>query len=189
MNNKHWIMLSLVAVMLFALSSAAIASPSQAAPAPTIVDAVRKATAGYKDIKAAEAAGYGLFHGCVSGQQGGSMGVHYANGAYAGDGEVDVTKPEALMYEQKNGKMQLLGVEYLVTADAWNANHKTPPVLMGQLFAFTGSPNRYGLPAFYSLHVWAWKNNPDGTFADFNKQVSCDEFTGGDTMAEHGSHG
>jgi hypothetical protein len=46
-------------------------------------------------------------------------------------------------------------------------------MLMGQLFNYVGSPNRYGLPAFYELHVWAWQSNPDGVFADFNPQVSC----------------
>ncbi|HEX9707342.1 MAG TPA: hypothetical protein VGA24_06845 [Steroidobacteraceae bacterium] len=27
--------------------------------------------------------------------------------------------------------------------------------------------------AFYEIHVWAWRNNPDGTFADWNPRVSC----------------
>jgi hypothetical protein len=40
-----------------------------------------------------------------------------------------------------------------------------------------GSPNRYGIPAFYELHIWAWKDNPRGTFADFNPNVTCDEYT------------
>ena len=41
-------------------------------------------------------------------------------------------------------------------------------------FNFTGSPNRYGLPPFYELHVWAWKANPRGAFADMNPAVSCE---------------
>ena len=44
----------------------------------------------------------------------------------------------------------------------------------GQLFSFTGAPNRYGLDPFYELHVWAWKANPRGAFADMNPQVSCE---------------
>ncbi|TIO10603.1 MAG: hypothetical protein E5X89_09450 [Mesorhizobium sp.] len=36
------------------------------------------------------------------------------------------------------------------------------------------APNRYGLGAFYETHVWAWKGNPTGTFADMNPNVSCD---------------
>ena len=31
-----------------------------------------------------------------------------------------------------------------------------------------------GLPAFYELHVWAWRDNPKGVFADWNTRVSCE---------------
>ena len=47
---------------------------------------------------------------------------------------------------------------------------------MGQLFHFFESPNRFGLPPFYTLHVWAWKDNPNGTFTNWNPDVSCDAF-------------
>jgi hypothetical protein len=47
---------------------------------------------------------------------------------------------------------------------------------MGQVFHYTASPNRYGIPAFYALHVWAWKENPNGTFADWNPKVSCRDY-------------
>ena len=106
------------------------------------------------------------------------MGVHYVNNELVGDGAVDVNRPEALLYEFRNGRFRLLGVEYVVIAEQWNAAHPTPPVLDGQLFTFTGAPNRYGIPAFYSLHVWAWQKNPDGVFQDFNPRVSCAEFAG-----------
>jgi hypothetical protein len=49
---------------------------------------------------------------------------------------------------------------------------------MGQHFHYVGSPNRYGLPAFYELHVWAWRDNPNGTFADWNPKVSCADVEG-----------
>ena len=101
------------------------------------------------------------------------MGVHYVNGALVGDGQIDAGKPEALMYETRNGRLRLLGVEYIVMADAWHAAHTEPPTLGGQVFHFNGSPNRYALPAFYELHVWAWRDNPGGTFADWNTRVQC----------------
>jgi len=47
--------------------------------------------------------------------------------------------------------------------------------LEGHLMNFVDAPNRYGLPAFYELHVWAWEHNPVGSFADWNTQVSCDQ--------------
>jgi hypothetical protein len=37
----------------------------------------------------------------------------------------------------------------------------------------TPADNRFGLPAFYSLHVWVWKHNPKGTFEPWNPQVHC----------------
>ena len=49
-----------------------------------------------------------------------------------------------------------------------------PPVLEGQLLQFEDSPNRFGLPAFYQLHVWAWRDNPNGAFVDWNPRVSCE---------------
>ena len=51
-----------------------------------------------------------------------------------------------------------------------------PPQLMGQLMHLFESPNRFGLPAFYTLHVWAWKDNPTGTFTNWHPNVSCDAF-------------
>jgi len=145
---------------------------------------VRQATAQFKDVEKAD--GYALLHGCVSGPQEGAMGIHFANGSLVGDGALDALHPEALLYEPKDGKLQLVGVEYIVIADDWNAHHQTPPVLMGQLLNYSGAPNRFGIPAFYELHVWAWKNNPDGVFADWNPRVSCEEYVGDATM--QGSH-
>jgi hypothetical protein len=104
------------------------------------------------------------------------MGIHYPNGSLIGDGALDPTKPEVLVYEVTNGRYSLVAVEYIVLADDWNANHSSPPVLMGQVFHYNGSPNRYGMPAFYELHVWAWKTNPNGIFTDWNPLVTCEEY-------------
>jgi hypothetical protein len=138
-----------------------------------LVQIVRDVTRPFQDVNAATAAGYGRFLGCVSGPQEGAMGIHYVNGALVGDGQIDANRPEALMYESRNGRLRLLGVEYIVMADAWHASHSEPPTLGGQVFHFNGSPNRYALPAFYELHVWAWRDNPGGTFADWNTRVEC----------------
>jgi hypothetical protein len=177
--KKTLILIGLVALSLVAVTSVALAS-SAGKPAATFADAVRQATAQFKDVRKAE--GYALLHGCVSGPQAGAMGIHFANGDLVGDGKLDAQHPEALLYEPKDGKLQLVAVEYVVLADAWNANNSAPPVLMGQLFNYVGAPNRYGLPPFYELHVWAWKSNPDGMFADWNPRVSCEQFVGDATM-------
>jgi hypothetical protein len=47
---------------------------------------------------------------------------------------------------------------------------------MGQAFHLFTSPNRFGLPAFYTLHVWAWKENPKGAFVNWHPNVSCQSF-------------
>lgn len=136
---------------------------------------VKEATRPYLDINVAIGDGYGPFLGCVSGPQDGAMGIHYVNGALVGDGLLDATKPEALMYDVSGGRARLLGVEFIVDAATWMATHTAPPVLEGQSFQYVGSPNRYALPAFFELHVWAWRDNPGGTFSDWNTRVSCDQ--------------
>jgi hypothetical protein len=183
MKTKRFLSIGLVIVLLLAVTSVALAGfnvPSREhVGSGTLIDAVRQATEGYKDVAAAQAAGYGLFMGCVSGQQEGAMGLHYANGDLVGDGALDATRPEAIIYEpNKKGAPQIVGVEYIVVAEAWHANNEMPPTLLGHVFHYVGSPNRYGLPAFYELHVWAWKENPNGTFADWNPNVACDHYTG-----------
>jgi len=187
MKIKRLLLIGLAALSLLALTSVALAGSDGPESGTTLVEAVRQATERFKDVKEAEAAAYGLFHGCVSGPQEGAMGIHLVNGDLVGDGELDASRPEALLYEASNGKLRLLGVEYVVIAEAWDANHQAPPVLMGQLFNYVGSPNRYGIPAFYELHVWAWKNNPNGMFADWNPRVSCEEFTADFPAEGHGS--
>jgi len=144
-----------------------------AAPAK-LVQLVRDATRQFINVNAATAAGYQPFLGCVTGQDHGAMGVHYVNGGLVGDGEIDVSKPEALIYEPSAAGMQLVGVEFVVFADAWLAHHSSPPVLEGQTFQFVSSPNRFGLPAHFELHVWAWRDNPQGAFVDWNNSVSCE---------------
>ena len=140
-----------------------------------LVQLVRDATRQYANVNAATAAGYQPFLGCVSGQDHGAMGQHYVNGALVGDGEIDVTRPEALIYESSPAGMQLLGVEYVVFADAWLMHHSGPPVLEGQTFVLVTAPNRFNLPAHFELHVWAWRENPLGAFVDWNNQVTCEK--------------
>jgi hypothetical protein len=95
----------------------------------------------------------------VSGGDFGAMGLHFTNLSLVGDGEVDVTQPEIVLYEPTpNGGVRLTGADFLVIKADWDAKHSSPPELMGQLFHLFDSPNRFGLPAFYTLHVWAWKD-------------------------------
>jgi hypothetical protein len=147
--------------------------------ASALVAVVRESTERFKDVAMAEAEGYALQFGCVSGSDAGAMGMHFVKGALVGDGEVDATRPEIVIYEpMPNGRLRLIGADYLVLADAWNAKHTSPPQLMGQLFHLFEAPNRFGLPAFYTLHVWAWKESPTGAFVNWHRNVSCEAFSG-----------
>jgi hypothetical protein len=137
---------------------------------------VRESTGNLRDAAAATAAGYTLSGGCVSGPEDGAMGVHYVNASLVGDGQLNAAQPEVLVFEPRNGQLQLVAVEYIVVAAQWDATNDHPPVLNGQHFHYVSAPNRSGLPAYYELHVWAWKKNPRGTFADWNPRVSCDSY-------------
>jgi hypothetical protein len=186
MKNKRLLLIGLVILSLIPLTSIAMADNEKPEQGKTLVETVRNATKRFKDANAATSAGYGLFHGCVSGPQEGAMGIHYVNGDLVGDGELDASHPEALIYEFRDGHLNLVGVEFVVIAEAWDANHEMPPTLMGQVFQYVGAPNRYRLPGFYELHVWAWKPNPNGMFTDWNPTVSCEAYT--DPAQDHSTH-
>src|SRR5262245_10963193 len=142
--------------------------------------AVREATERFQDVNVATGAGYVRFQGCVSGPERGAMGVHYSNFALF-DGRIDIENPQVLVYEPRNGRLHLVAAEYVVPAEAWDPNHEPSdkPSLMGHLYHFAPGPNRYAPIAFYELHVWAWKDNPSGTFADWNPTVSCSDWKTG----------
>lgn len=183
MNVKKVTVIIIATMSLLAMAATALASwntpQEEDLASNTLIATVRESTEQYQDSETAMDAGYGLFHGCVSSATEGSMGIHLVNGELVGDGALDATRPEALLYQYRNGRLHLVGVEYVTIAEAWHANHEGPPMLAGQLFNYVGSPNRYGLPAFYELHVWAWKHNPLGTFTDFNPRVNCNQYFDG----------
>jgi hypothetical protein len=67
-------------------------------------------------------------------------------------------------------------VRHATARGVWALHNPPPavPALEGNLLNYFGEPNRFGLPAFYELHVWAWEHNPMGRFADWNTHVTCD---------------
>jgi len=146
-----------------------------------LLKVVRENTAKYKDVSAAEADGYHLLFGCVSGPDSGAMGLHYVNLDLVSSGVIDATRPQIVIYEpMPDGHLQLIGADFLVIASDWDKAHpgQGAPQLMGQLFHYFESPNRFGLPAFYTLHVWAWKKSPTGAFVNWHPNVSCQSYAG-----------
>ena len=175
---------TLFVTVLGTFGSSAFAATS----ADTLANA-RDATAVYQEQTAAAASGYELLTdaaglACIDDPSMGAMGVHYVKGALVGDGAIDPARPEALVYEVSNdGKVNLVALEWVVIQSAWDSAHSAPPMLFGQRFMLTPAGNRFGLPAFYSLHAWIYKHNPSGTFAAFNPRVSC----AGDVRADGGA--
>ena len=135
---------------------------------------VRAATYPYRNVEAAEEAGYGAFLDCFRFADESAMGQHYVNGALVGDDILDALQPEALMYEtHDDGTLALVGMEYLVFADVWDPDNtgREPPTLFGQEFSLqTKIP---GTPPVWALHLWLWSANPDGPFASFNPLIIC----------------
>ena len=139
MSDAYWVR-SLAILSLFA-AGAAIAENNNSLSAQ-----VRAANDRFKDVAVAVSEGYAPIP-CPSGADGGATGVHNVKASLIGE-SVDIKQPQAIMYESKvDDKMELIAVEYITT--------KGPASLERQLFNFTGLPNRYGLPPFYELHVWA----------------------------------
>jgi hypothetical protein len=143
--------------------------------------AAAQATARFHDLGAAKRAGYGLLKdtqgiACIA-MDGmpamGAMGVHFASKTLLGDGRLTVARPEALVYAPTGSGPRLAAVEYVVLKAQWDAKHASVPALFGHRFNLTPAGNRFGLPAFYSLHAWIWKQNPAGEFAMWNPEVSC----------------
>jgi hypothetical protein len=160
------------AIALASLLAVQAASASEyfETTADTLVERVRQANDRFRDVSVAMAEGYRPI-ACASGTDGGAMGIHYVSGKLLGAGAVEIGHPQAVMYEPlPDGRLTLVAVEYITA--------KGPASLEGQLFNFTGAPNRYGLDPFYELHVWAWTQNPRGAFADMNPNVTCEHAPG-----------
>jgi hypothetical protein len=150
----------------------------------TLLKIVQDATAKFQDVSEAEREHYSLVFGCVSGPDEGAMGLHFLNSDLLDEvnktGVLDPKRPQIVLYEaQANGALKLTGADFVVFAADWDAKHPgTPPQLLGQIFQYFEAPNRFGLPAFYTLHVWAWKQNPNGAFVNWHPHVSCQSFAG-----------
>jgi hypothetical protein len=180
-RRTRWHRVLAVALPLAALSAgyagAQAASPAAANPSPqhgvdhklTMGDraAAMLATAGFQDVAVAEDAGYVSSIdtlGCFQSRERGGMGVHYVNGDLM-DATVDITEPEALVYElDAAGEITgLVAHEYIVPVDAWTSTK--PPALFGIDF------HQHPTLPLWVLHAWLWKGNPAGVFEDWNPAV------------------
>jgi hypothetical protein len=123
----------------------------------------------------------------------GAMGIHFfrpdllgisapPNPRVDGNGtHTDFNKPAILIYEpQADGSLQLVAVENLVFQKAWHAaGNKKPPRFHGvewdtmQDDPATKIDEAHMFEPHYDRHVWLYRDNPNGMFAQFNPAVSC----------------
>jgi hypothetical protein len=164
MTHKRFLIIGLVVALAAAGVTSAFAANQDG------LAALRAATAGFHDPRAPQAAGYVKVAGldyCFNNPGVGGMGFHLINTALL-DTQLDALHPEAMVYAPgADGRLQLVAVEYIVPAAAWDAGHTQPASVLGQ--------NLHLLPALgvYALHAWIWKPNPSGIFQDWNPNVSC----------------
>lgn len=177
------------------------------------LDEVRSLTAKYQDVNAALAEGYIRDPGnmCETAdmmgrpKELGAMGIHYfrpdllgisgpPNPRVSGTGtHTDFRKPSILIYEpQADGSLKLVAVENLVFDEAWRAAGK------GEWPSFRGEPynamaddpataidEAHMFEPHHDLHVWLYRENPSGMFAQFNPSVSCAAHS---ANTGHGAH-
>ena len=196
-------------VFLFGLMLAA-AAPGPGEPG---LDQVRAATERFRDVEVALAEGYVRepTNTCETATmmgrpaEHGAMGVHFLRPDLLGitappnprvDGSgthTDFSRPAVLIYEpQADGSMALVAVENLVFQAAWRAaGHAGPPSFHGQPWdAMADDPatpldEAHGFQPHYDRHVWLYRDNPSGMFAQFNPNVSCAHHRGNTAMAGH----
>lgn len=128
-----------------------------------VITTLQQVTARYHDLQVAKDDEFVLLHECESRPGEGPVGIVYVNMARLLDGIVDPHSPDALIYEPgANGRPRLVGVEFAVLDTG-----QEPPEFLGA--TFQGEPE-FGV---FALHVWVWRNNPEGLFAETNPRVSC----------------
>ncbi len=143
--------------------------------------AMRQALAKYKDPYVAVRDLYLSTVGCVhydgSKMEGhmdypkGAMGIHFVNVTI--QGPPDPLKPNVLIYEPDNGKLNLVAVEWLVPLAAAEGR----PSLLGQPFQGPMEGHEPLIPQgfhHYDLHAWLFKENPLGMFSPTNPNVKCE---------------
>lgn len=176
------------AILLISLSTIPLAAVSASEKSETnkLLSQLRKVTAQYHDPEKAIADGYQPTDVCVLG-----MGYHYVNFGLASDLNIDELQPEVIIFEPSaDGSVRLVAAEYFVVALAntetgpvpWFGESPPPlgwfnaaPVIFeDQTFEGPMPGHEPGMPWHYDLHAWVWKHNPDGMFASFNPNVSCE---------------
>jgi hypothetical protein len=145
------------ALALALCAAAACDSDSPTTPAhEQELDRARRASAAYRTLDAARAAGYADIDVVMP-----QMGRHFLKADLL-DATFDPEHPELLVYTPDGSR--LVAVEYAVPL----SQSATPPA------GFTGDDDvwdRNETFQLWTLHAWVWEDNPDGVFAAHNPRV------------------
>jgi hypothetical protein len=185
-------------IVLIVSSLAACAEADSAEPS---VDTIRAVTERFTDVNVALAEGYVPDVQCVDATaaglpaEQGAMGVHYMRmdlldieeqePRVAGTGRhTDFLQPAILLYEpQADGSMELVGVENVVFEIAWDSvGFNEPPTYQGLPYVYmaddstTEADEAHMFEPHYERHIWLFRENPNGMFAEFNPNVTCEHF-------------
>jgi len=129
----------------------------------------------------------------------GVMGIHFfrpdllgitgpPNPRVDGTGtHTDFLKPSVLIYEpQADGSLQLVAVENLVFIKSWElAGNTAPPSFQGVPYDLmrddpaTKIDEAHMFEPHYDRHVWLYRDNPNGVYAQFNPNATCKNHKGG----------
>jgi hypothetical protein len=132
-----------------------------------VLATLRRATAQYHSVDKAIADGF-VEVACEVRPGHTAAGLLYANFERVADGVIDLEKPEGLLYDASgNGPPKLAGVDLAVPAFDAGGMPTVPPELLGNTFYLE---EEFGV---WGLHVWIWRHNPEGMFAEGNPNVSC----------------
>lgn len=165
------------------VSSVQLRAQSPAVPAvPPELEQVRSALDKYQDPVVAVHDGYFSTVACVTFPEGGAegevpypaggMGVHFLNVGLIGP-TVDPMRPQVLIYEPRGDELKLVAAEWFVPL-ATNVEER--PQLFGQAFDGPMEGHHPLMPQLlhhYDLHVWLWKENPEGLFSPTNPDLQC----------------
>ena len=198
---KGMLAVFLFAGALTAAGTASASERTIPGPGEPSLAEVRLATDRFRDVNVALAEGYiaDPFNMCdTAAMMGrpdayGAMGIHYFRADLLGitappaprvngvGTHTDFLKPSILIYEpQADGTMELVAVENLVFAEAWRAaGNAEPPSFHGVPYdAMIDDPSTpldeaHMFEPHFDRHVWIYRDNPNGVFAQFNPAVSC----------------
>lgn len=136
----------------------------------------------YRDPIAAVHDGFLSTLGCIEYPKGaaegtmryaaGGMGVHFLNMQNVGP-ELDPARPQVLIYEPVGDKLELVAAEWFMPAELVDSD---PPTIFGRQLEGPMEGHEPLMPPglhHYDLHVWLWKENPEGVFSPTNPALTC----------------